>query len=106
VVLTWRERTLPGTYKAAQARQRTLLREAETAAAAATIAETFVRNERGEVRKLKAADAPWQKRPASEKQLAFLQRLRVPFKPPLTMGQAGRLIDMAMARRGAGGRRR
>lgn len=83
-------------------RQRTLAAGINSAEEAATLAETFVLQERSSVTKLKAVDAPWKQRPASEKQIAFLRRLRVPFREPLTMGQAGKLIDTAMARRGRG----
>ena len=81
-------------------RQRTLAAGVATAAEAAGIAEAFVERERREVTKLKAVDAPWKQRPASDKQKGLLRRLRVPFREPLTMGQAGKLIDTAMARRG------
>lgn len=45
--------------------------------------------------------ARWRKDPASEKQLALLKKFRVPFREPLTKGEAGILLDKAFARRGA-----
>lgn len=81
-------------------RQRTLATNIETADAAAGIAEAFVLQERRQVMKLKDKDAPWRARPASDKQLALLRRLRVPHNPAgMTMGQASNLIDLAQARR-------
>jgi hypothetical protein len=56
------------------------------------------------VAKLKNTDAPWRQRPASEKQIALLRKLRVPFKTPITMGAASDLIDLANARRQQGKR--
>jgi superfamily II DNA or RNA helicase len=49
--------------------------------------------------------ARWRKDPASEKQIALLKKFRVPFRVPLTKGEAGILLDKAFARRGAAARR-
>jgi hypothetical protein len=49
--------------------------------------------------------ARWRKDPASEKQIALLKKFRVPFREPLTKGEAGILLDKAFARRGAAARR-
>lgn len=45
--------------------------------------------------------ARWRKDPASEKQVALLRKFRVPFREPLTKGEAGILLDKVFARRGA-----
>jgi ATP-dependent helicase IRC3 len=85
-------------------RQRTLAAQVDSADAAAGLAEAFVLQERRSVAKLKNTDAPWRQRPASEKQIALLRKLRVPFKTPITMGGASDLIDLANARRQQGKR--
>lgn len=85
----------------ATVRQRTLANGVPSADAAAGLAEAFVLQERRSVMKLAGKDEDWKKRPASEKQKGLLRRLRVPLPAgPLTMGQAGRLIDLAFARKG------
>ena len=81
------------------ARQRTIAMEIETADVAAGLAEAFVLQERRAVMHLKRVDAPWRQRPASPKQIGLLQRLRVPVKPGLTMGEASDQIDVAQARK-------
>lgn len=45
--------------------------------------------------------ARWRRDPASDKQLDLLRKFRVPFRQPLTKGEAGILLDKAFARRGA-----
>ncbi|HRY45333.1 MAG TPA: DEAD/DEAH box helicase [Thermoanaerobaculia bacterium] len=45
--------------------------------------------------------ARWRKDPASEKQVALLKKFRVPYREPLTKGEAGILLDKVFARRGA-----
>ena len=81
-------------------RQRTLAAQVLSADEAAGLAEAFVFSERQSVMKLKAKDAPWRQRPASDKQMALLRYKRVPFDPKtLTMGGASSLIDLANARR-------
>lgn len=82
------------------ARERTLAADIVTAAAALSVAEAFVEQERRSVLKLKAKDAPWKLRPASMKQIAYLRRINAPIGPGLTMGQASDMIDVANARRG------
>ena len=49
--------------------------------------------------------ARWRRDPASEKQVALLRKFRVPFREPLTKGEAGILLDKVFARRGAAVRR-
>lgn len=92
--------TLRPSSGAAATRQRTIATEVESADAAAGLAEAFVLQERRSIMKLKDKDAPWRSRPASPKQEQLLTRLRVPFKKPITMGQASDMIDLAQARRG------
>jgi ATP-dependent helicase IRC3 len=82
-------------------RQRTLVTGLETSDQAAGMAEQFVFRERRAVTKIADKDAPWKARPASPKQTAALQRMRVPFKPGITMGEASKLLDLAIARRPA-----
>jgi ATP-dependent helicase IRC3 len=81
-------------------RQRTIAREIVNADEAAGMAEQFILQERQTVVRLRAKDAPWRTRPASEKQRRLLQRLRIPFNQrTVTMGQASDLIDIAHSRR-------
>lgn len=79
---------------------RTMAAGIVSAAEGLKLAEAFIRQERAQVMKLKASDAPWKARPASEKQIALLARRRIPHGPGLTMGQASDLIDLYNARRG------
>jgi ATP-dependent helicase IRC3 len=82
------------------AKQSTLSTGIPDAAAALRIAEEFVQQNRRTVSRLKDRDAPWRVRPASEKQLSLLRRLKVPHNPKgLTMGAASDLIDLAQGRR-------
>lgn len=60
--------------------------------------EQFIRQARQRVTKILDTAAPWKKRPASPKQIAYLRRLGVPLSPTMTMGQASALIDAAAAR--------
>jgi ATP-dependent helicase IRC3 len=80
--------------------QRTIAAGVDSATAAAGLAEAYVQQQRPTVLKLKAPDAPWRAKPASEKQVALLQKLRVPIKWPMNAGQASDQIDLAMSRRG------
>lgn len=81
-------------------RQRTLAVELPTSDAAAVIAEAFVAQERRTVMRLKDPSAAWRRKPASERQLALLDRRHVPHPKTLTMGEASELIDLSDARRG------
>lgn len=80
--------------------KRVLATGLENASAALLLAEAYVTQERRAASKLKANNAPWRARPASEKQIALLQRRRIPFAPGITMGDASDLIDLANTRRG------
>jgi superfamily II DNA or RNA helicase len=79
---------------------RVLATDIEHANTALKLAEAFVTQERGSVKRLKDNNAPWRKNPASEKQLNLLRRRKVPFRQGLTAGEASDLIDLAFARRG------
>ncbi len=86
-------------------RQRTIAAQIPTVLDALRLAETFVRDERASVAKMKNSDAPWRQRPATPGQLSFLAKLRVPFNraelaKPGGAGKASDMIDMAKARRG------
>jgi len=76
--------------------------EAELMGAAGTlelalgIAEDHVRGLRAET--LVRPDAPWRAKPATEKQLSALRRLRVPAGAGLTAGEASELLTAAVAR--------
>ena len=99
VSATYRSAPAPGGLYLA-ARQRTLVAGVPTVAAALMLAETFVREQRGSVSRLKDREAPWRKRPASVKQIALLARMRIPHNPKgLTMGGASDLIDLSRSRR-------
>lgn len=82
------------------ARQRTLATEIDGAGPALQLAERWVEGDRRSVLKLKAKDAPWMARPASKGQIAYLEKLRIPIKPGMTMGEASTAIDNAKAMRG------
>lgn len=69
-----------------------------TASAALQLAEAFLQQERRTVMRLKDQSAPWRSRPASEKQLALLRRLRIPVNGKMTAGQASDAIDVSRAR--------
>lgn len=99
IVATMRPHSGPGEPPRAQ-RQRTIAMGIEHMDAAAGLAEAFILQERRSVAKLKSTDAPWRTRPASPKQIALLERKRIPFnKKTITMGQASDLIDLMVARR-------
>lgn len=98
LVSTFRPAAVDGRASGAT-RQRTMSAGIETATEALQLAETFVRQERAQVSRLRDREAPWRSRPASEKQLGVLRRVRAPFKPGMTMGEASDLIDVAKSRR-------
>lgn len=66
---------------------------------AAVWAEQFITDQRSTVVGMKARDAGWKGKPASPKQIAFLRRLKVPFPPNVSSGEASRLIDVAKSRK-------
>lgn len=99
VIATFRPHNGPSGAEFDKVRQRTLAAQVTSPQAALQLAEAFVGQERRTVLKLKDRDAPWRTRPASEKQIALLKRLRVPHMPK-TMGEASDLIDLAQSRRG------
>lgn len=80
-------------------RQRTLATQIDSADHAASLAEQFVLQERRSVMKLKSSEAPWRKRPASEKQVGLLRRYGAPVAKGLLMGEASDMIDAYQARR-------
>ena len=80
--------------------QKTLAAGVASASAAAGLAEAYVQQQRATVIKLKAPDAPWRSKPASDKQISLLYRLRIPVVRGVTAGQASDAISIAMARRG------
>jgi ATP-dependent helicase IRC3 len=84
------------------AKQSTIATGVDTAEAALRMAEHYVQTHRRAAARLKDREAPWRAKPASEKQIALLQRKRIPFRKGITSGEASDLIDMAMAK---GGRR-
>lgn len=101
IALTWRQKRNPDGPKDQHldVRQRTLGTGYATDPSALVAAELFISRERRNVQRLVARDAGWKERPASQKQLDYLKKLRVPFRLPLTMGEAGNLINVAKARR-------
>lgn len=106
VVLTWKEKRDPEGPRdqVLATRQRTVSNGYQSDGSALVAAELFISRERRNVQRLLARDAGWKERPASEKQLDYLRKLRVPFKEPLTMGAAGSLINIAKARKYPQGR--
>lgn len=81
-------------------RQQTIAADIVGAAAALAVAEAFVTDHRRSVLKLKAKDAPWRARPASDKQIGYLRKLKIPIKPGISMGEASDAIDNFNALRG------
>jgi len=98
VAVAYRERQ--GPTGAPVTRQRTLAAQVTTAEEALKLGEAFVTGERSTVTRLADRDAAWRKKPATEGQLRYMAKLRVPVKPGLTSGEASTLIDMAKARGG------
>ena len=74
-----------------------------TLAQAVGAADALIQNDQPKV--LVDPKARWRRDPASEKQISLLKKFRVPFREPLTKGEAGILLDKAFARRGAAARR-
>lgn len=81
-------------------RQRTLAPSVASADDGAAIAEAYVLAERRSVTALTDKDAKWRKAPASERQLEYLRKKRIPFGPNLTKGTASDLIELSKARAG------
>lgn len=83
-------------------RQKTLGAQIPTANAALLIGEAFILEHRRTAKRIVDAAADWRSRPASDKQIRLLRRFYQPSQIPdnLTMGRAGRMIDIAKARRG------
>jgi superfamily II DNA or RNA helicase len=52
-------------------------------------------------RHLVAKDAAWRRRPATQKQIEALSRMKIPHGPDISSGEASALIDAEMARREA-----
>ena len=98
---TWKQKRNPDGPKdqVLDTRQRTVGNGYATDAMALEAAELWLSRERRNVQRLVSRDAGWKGNPASQKQLDYLKKLRVPFKLPLTMGDAGNLINIAKARR-------
>jgi superfamily II DNA or RNA helicase len=93
---------LSATFKSKETgekRQRTIGTGFESSDVAAGVAEQFVLQERQTVTKLVSKNEPWRVKLASEKQINYLRRLRVPVKHGLTAGEASNLIDLATAKR-------
>ncbi|MHB1260305.1 MAG: DEAD/DEAH box helicase [Thermoplasmatota archaeon] len=83
-----------------EVRQRTIITGVRELVEATLRAEQYVATQRSGVLRMKNRSAEWKTDKATPKQIAFLQRLKVPFNPQtLTKGAAGRLLDMAMAKR-------
>ncbi len=82
-----------------ETRQRTIGQQIATAPAALALAESFVQSERRSVTRLKDKAAGWRNAPASPAQIQTLTRMRVPYREPLTKGQASDLLDIAFARK-------
>jgi ATP-dependent helicase IRC3 len=80
-------------------RQRTVVAGLLTASEALKVSEAYIRRERTAVVKLTDQNAAWKQRPASKGQIAYLDRLRVPYDVNITMGEAGKLIDLGKARK-------
>jgi superfamily II DNA or RNA helicase len=85
-------------------RQRTIAAGVTNVVEALRFAEAFVDAERQSAKRLTDRSAGWRQRPATEKQIQLLQRLRVPFNPkdlakPGGAGRASQLIDLAKSRK-------
>lgn len=82
-----------------QAERLELAADFPTLAKAVGAADALIQGDQPKV--LVDPKARWRRDPASEKQVALLKKFRVPFKEPLTKGEAGILLDKVFARRGA-----
>lgn len=94
--ITLRSRLIGGSGHAAE---QVIFLGLQTAGEAAQVAEGWLSHHRPQAARMKAQKAPWMRKPATDKQLAMLRRMKVPFQPPLTSGRASELIDLAKARR-------
>lgn len=104
VVATLRPKWTDTTQPRPATRQRTVAAQLPTAAAALTLAEAFIQQERPQAMRMKDRAAGWRGQPASEKQLRFLAQKGVPHNPKtVTKGEASDLLDLAFARGGAKG---
>lgn len=81
-------------------RQRTLASSVPTADVAAGVAEAFVLAERRSVKTLTDPNARWRKALASDRQLEYLVKKRIPFRQGITKGEASDLIELSKARAG------
>lgn len=79
--------------KHAKVDDRTIIAGLADAHEALRVAEGFVAKYRSSVWRMKAAGAPWRSKPASEKQIALLKKLRAPIREGLTAGEASDFID-------------
>lgn len=84
--------------------QHTIAADVASPEEAASMAEHYVQQERQSVLKLKATDAAWRSRPASQKQMDLLRRWTPKHMQPhipknLTMGAASDAIDLLQAGR-------
>lgn len=100
VVLTFTEKLEKEEKRRPERRQSTIANQVLTADGAAGVAEAFVLQHRRDITRLRATNAVWKGAEPSEKQIDLLRRLRIPFKPTITKGEASALIDLYNARRG------
>lgn len=98
VVLTFTEKLEKGEKRRPERRQSTIANQIVTSDAAAGVAEAFVLQHRRAVTRLTSKDASWLKDEPSPKQLGLLRRLRIPYNPNITKGEASKLIDLYMSR--------
>lgn len=84
-----------------EVRQRTIISGVHELIEATLRAEQYIATQRRTVTAMKSRAAGWKGDPASPKQKALLAKLKVPHNPnTLSKGEAGRLIDLAFARKG------
>lgn len=88
-------RSRPADVRGGHTHEEALFLGIQTAAEAGQVAEGWVKVNRAPAARMKAADAPWMKRPATDKQRWLLRKRKIPFAPGITAGQASELLDMS-----------
>lgn len=95
----FKERVARGERRAPTRRQQTIANSLYSSDDAAGVAEAFILKHRRATTKHTKKDAPWRSRPASDKQLELLARMRIEHGAEITAGEASDLINTKTMRR-------